>query len=94
VNQIIGRFVSSPLCQKLMVCGGSWEKRLHDWFTNCGYFLGPRIKSKYEKELDIQVSKKMMYHIKEFFYLAIYRPKTQKMRGKYQYNISKKYRRS
>jgi hypothetical protein len=94
VDQIIGRFVSSPLCRKWTWKEGSWEKPLHNWFISRGYFIGPRIKSKYEKELDIQVSKKMMYHIKEFFYLAIYRPKTQKVRGKYQYNVSKKQRRN
>jgi len=93
VERIIDRFIYSNIGRKIMG-KGSWEKRLNDWFIDYGYFIGPRIKSRYEKELDIQVSKKMMYHIKEFFYLAIYRPKTQKIRGKYQYNLSKKRRKN
>jgi len=99
INEIIRRFIGSSFIANIggrglgqKIDGSSWDKRLYDWFIDHGYFVGPRIKSKHEKELDIQVSKKLMYHIKEFFYLAIYRPRTQKIRGKYWYNITKKNR--
>jgi hypothetical protein len=93
IDQIIGRFVSSDIGIQMSNQNASWEKRLFDWFIHHGYFVGPRMKSRCERDLDIQVSKKLMYHIKEFFYLAIYRPKTQKVRSKYWYNVSKKNRR-
>jgi hypothetical protein len=91
VDEIIDRFISCPSVQE-KIDTSSWNKRLYDWFIDHDYFVGPRIKSRYEKEIDIQVSKKLMYHIKEFFYLSIYRPKTQKMRGQYFFNVSKKRR--
>jgi hypothetical protein len=94
IHDIIRRFIKSPPMQDLLSTDlSSWDKRLYDWFIHHEYFIGPRMKSRCERDLDIQVSKKLMYHIKEFFYLALYRPKTQKMRSKYSYNVSKKNRR-
>ena len=96
VDEIIGRFLVSDLGKQIVQESGSntkkWEFELYDWFIDQGSLRDPIVKSCWERELDIQVSKKLMYHIKEFFYLIIRKQKTQKKRGKYCYNVSKKNR--
>jgi hypothetical protein len=86
--EIVGRFVRSDLGHRM----GAMDGVLLDYCLGEGCTMDPVIKSLAECEVDIQVSKKMMYHIKEFFYLALRRPKTRKIRGRFFYRGSKKKR--
>lgn len=88
LGEIVGRFVQSDLGQRI----GTIDGVLVEYCLAEGCTMDPVIKSIAEREVDIQVSKKMMYHIKEFFYLALRRPKTRKILGRFFYRGSKKKR--
>ena len=96
LGEIVGRFVRSDLGQRMVDCGSKpvtwWETELIELCIRGGCNIEPMIKTRAEHEMDIQVSKKMMYHIKEFFYLSLRRPKTRKISGRFLYNSSKKKR--
>lgn len=73
-----------------------WKTVFLDLSIKLGGQIAPIRKSQEEVEMDILVSQKMMYHIKEFFYLSYVskrrKSKTKKMRGRFWYNVSKKLR--
>jgi hypothetical protein len=78
INSIIERFINSNIGTKLMNNLLNEEKEsfkefLYDWFDNVN-------SSKYENNIktDIFVAQKLMYHIKEFFYLTQRKNKTRK----------------
>ena len=74
----------------------SWKTVFLELSLQYGGQVAPIRKIKEEIEMDILVSQKLMYHIKEFFYLTYVgkqrKSKTKKARGRFWYNVSKKLR--
>jgi hypothetical protein len=76
IKEIIERFIQSPISNEYKnYTKNKLEVFLYDWFTINGSECQP-----HNIELDILVAKKMMYHIKEFFYLTNRKNKTKKNR--------------
>ncbi len=92
LEDIVGRFIQSDLGQRMVEQVPLLDELLIEYCLGEGCTMAPVIKSHAEREIDIQVSKKMMYYIKEFFYLSLRRPKTRKICGRFLYNLSKKKR--
>lgn len=84
-DDIIDRFMCSELFKKSMLnheIDNCIETHLYDHFL-----LNRRMKSKHaiqenQLEIDIKISQKMMYYIREFFYLAVRKIKTRKIQLK------------
>ena len=89
INEILTRFQKSTLGQTLKV-SDTWKTSMVEWFFQHGY--QPTLKTYQEKNGDILVSKRLMYHIKDFFYLTLRKPKTRKVRGRFWFNITKRKR--
>jgi len=74
----------------------SWKTVFLELSLKYGGQVSPIRKTCQEIEMDILVSQKLMYHIKEFFYLTYVgrrrKSKTKKARGRFWYNVSKKLR--
>jgi len=91
--EIINRLVFSDIGRHIFQENAEFcQKWLWDWCISQRCSPEPIIKPRIERELDIQVSQKLMYYIKEFFLLSLRKPKTRKIRGKFWYNMSKKLR--
>lgn len=90
LREIIDRLVKSHLGKILSI--EPFEKMLYDWCIAEGCSPNAMIKTMEEKRIDIIVSQKMMYFIKEFFYLEIRKSKTRKNRKTFWNNFSKKKR--
>lgn len=84
-DDIIDRFMSSDIYKKSMLKYGydnCIETHLYDHFL-----LNRRLKSKHtihenQLEIDIKISQKMMYYIREFFYLSLRKIRTRKIKLK------------
>lgn len=77
-DTIIQRFIDSSLFQNIpfhLHNGLTYE--LYDYFGN----IGNKITTKCQIETDIIISRKLMYYIREFFYLTTKRPKTRRVRS-------------
>jgi hypothetical protein len=59
-------------------------EKIHNICIQMGCSVNDRIKSIYEQELDILISKKLMYYIQDFFYLIRRRSRTHKIRSNYE----------
>lgn len=76
IKNIIERFLVSPLSSSYKEStNGKLETFLHDWFDMNSTEYPP-----HPIDVDIFVAHKMMYHIKEFFYLTHRKNKTKKNR--------------
>ena len=84
-DDIIDRFMSSDIFKNSLLKDdyeNCFETHLYDHFL-----LNRRMKSKHtihenQVEIDIKISQKMMYYIREFFYLSVRKVKTRKIRLK------------
>ena len=76
-TDISSRFEKYPLFKNR-----SFYDFIKQWFETKGSRCFHRIKSKEEYEIDILVSHKMLYHIKEFFFMTTKVIRTKKMRSK------------
>lgn len=79
---VIDRFLDSNLGQAFarnINC--DLKTQMITWYKNRGYELNRHPISPAETETDILVSKKIMYHIREFFYLVSKTPKTRRRRS-------------
>jgi hypothetical protein len=96
LSEIIDRLMRSNLGQTMAKQSGlsllAWEGDLFDWLVSRGSNPTGMIKTVAEQEMDIHVSQKLMYHMKEFFYLSMRKPKTRKILGSFLHNVSKKMR--
>jgi len=92
-SEIIERFINSQ-------CGNSMQTLVQDklknlvlnYYNKNDYILHEYVKTKEEFETDIILSKKIMYHIKNFFYMKIRKLKTQKRRTVINFNQTRKLR--
>jgi len=90
-QEIIQRFINSNISTKLV---GNDKKMLHqsiaDYFIKRNHITAgnPNVS---DLETDIIVSQKIMYHLKEFFYLTTKRKRTQKISIRLGRNTRKKY---
>jgi len=73
-REIIERYLNNSV-----VTNHEISERMYKWYSAKGYVLDGPAKSPLELEIDIDVSKKLMYHIREFF---LYKSKCAKTRHK------------
>ena len=92
-NEIIGRFINSQ-CGSLMqtLVQDKLENLVLKYYNKNDYILHEYVKTKEEFETDIILSKKIMYHIKNFFYMKIRKLKTRKKRTVINFNQTRKLR--
>lgn len=74
-NEIIQRFIESKINNRFCISIHS----LKDWFHGVSA-LRPSTKTRSEKETDIEISRKLMCNIREFFYLILKKDKTKRNR--------------
>ena len=96
LDEILDRFVRSPLGQDIVSGSGlskdQWKQSMWDWSVSQGCSVEPRVKTTAERELDILVSQRLMYYLKDFFYMSMRKPKTRKIVGKFWRDRTKKNR--
>lgn len=90
LREIMDRLIKSNLGQGMNI--EPFEHILHDWCIASGCSLHAMIKTMEEKQVDIMVSQKIMYFLKDFFYMGIRNNKTRKNRRMIWQNTSKKVR--
>lgn len=76
-NEIIERFICSKLNQTYF---SITKYELTDWFSVQLNF-DKHTKTRFEKEFDIEISRKLMCAIREFFYLVLKKEKTRRNRS-------------
>ena len=85
-DEIIERFISSDVYKTYFgekdKNSHSMESFLYDWFLVNGQFRKSSGLENNNLEVDIMVSQKIMYYIKEFFYLTTRKAKTKKTKWK------------
>jgi hypothetical protein len=79
-DEIIDRFISSNLC-KTLECSKDIERNLYDAFLH-KISLADIVILKERLETDILISQKMMYYIREFFYLHSHKKKSHRLKHK------------
>ena len=92
-NEIIERFINSQsgnLLQSLIQ--DKLENIVLNYYNKNDYILHEYVKTKEEFDMDILISKKIMYHIKNFFYMKIRKLKTKKKRTSINFNQTRKLR--
>ncbi len=92
-SEIIERFINSQsgnLIQSLVQ--DKLENIVLNYYNKNDYILHEYVKTKEEFETDIILSKKIMYHIKNFFYMKIRNIKTRKKRTFINFNQTRKLR--
>jgi hypothetical protein len=75
LNEIIKRFVHSRINSQFLLS----VHFLEQWFDK-RVFSKKKEKTRLEKETDIEISRKLMYNIREFFYLILKKEKTKRNR--------------
>jgi hypothetical protein len=75
--EIINRFVTSEINKRCFLL--SYDDLLK-WFVEEEAFKPP-IKTRLEKEIDVEISRKLMYIIREFFYMILKKEKTKRNRS-------------
>jgi len=80
-DEIIDRFISSDLFQQLDYVGDCFESVLYESFLENQSILNTIVLEK-RLETDILISQKMIYYIREFFYLYSRKIKTRKIKQK------------
>jgi len=92
-SEIIERFINSH-CGKLMqsLVQDKLENLVMNYYNKNDYILHEYKKTKEEVENDILISKKIMYHIKNFFYMKIRKLKTRKKKSEINFNQTRKLR--
>ena len=92
-SEIVKRFINSQsgiLMQSLVQ--DKLENLVLNYYNKNDYVLHEYIKTEEEVENDIIISKKIMYHIKNFFYMKIRKLKTRKKRTEINFNQTRKLR--
>ena len=82
---IMDRFVKSNVCKELIQLNGFLEF-MYNWFKMKATKSFDSTKTKEEYEADLVIQQKIMYNIKEFFYMSTRNTYTKKIRsyiGKY-----------
>ena len=90
-NEIIERFINSQsghLMQSLVQ--DKLKNIVMNYYNKNDYILHEYVKTKEEFDMDILISKKIMYHIKHFFYMKIRKIKTRKKRTSINLNQTRK----
>jgi hypothetical protein len=90
-SEIIERFINSQsgnLMQSLVQ--DKLENLIMNYYNKNDYVLHEYKKTKEELENDILITKKIMYHIKHFFYMKIRKIKTRKKRTVINFNQTRK----
>lgn len=90
---IIDRFIKSQpgiLMQSLLQ--DNLENMVLNYYQKNDYILHEYVKTTEELETDIIITKKIMYHIKHFFYMKIRKINTRKKRTVINFNKTKKIR--
>ena len=64
-DMIINRFLNSQFGKTIVI--SSTRNTIYDWYQKKGYCMTGFLKCDQDIETDIAVSKKLMYHIREFF---------------------------
>jgi len=80
-NEIIHRFIISDVFQQLNYNGSWFETLLYESFLEKRPFINVLLLEK-RLETDLLISQKLMYYIREFFYLYSRKIKTRKVRKK------------
>jgi hypothetical protein len=78
-NEIVHRFISSDINKNLCLVS---KIELVEWFKRNGS-INKSTKSRIDAERDIEISRKLMYTIREFFYLILKKEKTRRNRHLY-----------
>ena len=68
------------------------ENMVLNYYQKNNYILNEYVKTKEEFDIDIIITKKIMYHIKNFFYMKIRKINTRKKRTVINFNKTKKIR--
>lgn len=76
-NEIINRFISSSINNEEF---SILNIELADWFKRNVSF-NKNIKTRLDKEFDLEISRKLMYTIREFFYLILKKERTRRNRS-------------
>ena len=76
-NEIIHRFISSNINNEEF---SILSVELVDWFKR-NISFNKSIKTRLDKEFDLEISRKLMYTIREFFYLILKKEKTRRNRS-------------
>jgi len=76
-NEIINRFISSSINNEEF---SILNIELVDWFKR-NLSFNKSIKTRLDKEFDLEISRKLMYTIREFFYLILKKEKTRRNRS-------------
>ena len=76
-NEIINRFISSSINNEEF---SILNIELIDWFKR-NLSFNKSIKTRLDKEFDLEISRKLMYTIREFFYLILKKEKTRRNRS-------------
>ena len=97
VDEIVRRLLISNLgnriVQECKMEADDFKRQLYDIFLLHDFTINSNMnKTVEERNMDISISQKLMYYIRDFFYLSLRKPKTKKMRAKIWYNVSKKLR--
>ena len=92
-SEMIDRFIKSQpgiLMQSLVQ--DKLENMVLNYYQKNNYILNEYVKTKEEFDIDIIITKKIMYHIKNFFYMKIRKINTRKKRTVINFNKTKKIR--
>ena len=85
INSQSGTFMQTFVQDKL-------DNLILNYYNKNDYILHEYNKTKEEFENDILITKKIMYHIKNFFYMKIHKTKTRKKRNSINLNQTRKLR--
>ena len=95
-EDILNRFLVSPIgkhfCYNLKISSDVLFNNMHKWYSQQGHSFDKFVKSTLEMEQDIEVSKKLLYHCRLFFYITTKKIKTRKNISRLQINKTKKNR--
>jgi hypothetical protein len=82
MDDIIDRLISSNIFKNVSMndeCLNCFETKLYEHFLMNGRVKRTNILSETQLEIDIKISQKIMYYIRDFFYLSTRRIKTRKI---------------
>jgi len=95
-SEIISRFLSSSIGKHILnITQESFDgmsDKIFNWYKRQGYSFDTFIKSPSEMEVDIEVSKKLLYHCRLFFHMCKKNLKTRKKKVRFNINKTKKLR--
>jgi len=90
LTQFIASNIGQQIYNRLNITSEKLFENIHSWYIQNGYSFDTFIKSKEEMEIDIEVSKKLLYHCRLFFNITIKTIKTKKNNVNFNVNKTQK----